>query len=117
MPRRCAQLTPIQIAESYRRYGISPSTKDLVVVKITFPTESRPSPFSRGDVEKHLKENVEGTEADFSDANIASTTDWAKVKKYYKLNGINWLESIKDETEKRKHMDSLVLSTMALRGA
>jgi EKC/KEOPS complex subunit TPRKB/CGI121 len=68
-------------------------------------------------VEKHLTQNVEGTEEAFSDANIAAITDVSKLKKYYKLNGLPWLDKIKDENEKRQQMDGLVLSAMALRGA
>ncbi|KAM0329481.1 hypothetical protein ACHAQA_004790 [Verticillium albo-atrum] len=104
------------IADAYRRYGISPATKDLVVVKITYPTDAAPTPTSHDDLEKHLTENVQGTAVGFSDEELARTTDWAKVKKYYKLNGLAWLDAIKDEGEKRSQMDELVLGAMALRG-
>ncbi|KAM0275991.1 hypothetical protein ACHAQH_007209 [Verticillium albo-atrum] len=110
------RLTMNQIADAYRRFGISPATKGLVVVKITFPTDNAPAPVSHEDVEKHLAENVEGTPMEFSDEALAASTDWAKVKKYYKLNGLPWLDAIKDEREKKSQMDELVLGAMALRG-
>ncbi|KAL2756707.1 hypothetical protein ACRALDRAFT_1069464 [Sodiomyces alcalophilus JCM 7366] len=112
-----ASLSPSHnIADAYRRFGIGPDTKDLLVVKITFPTEAAPTPLSREQIEKHLEENVEGTPADFSDAAIAEVTDWAKVKKYYKLNGLPWLDAIKDQDGAREQMHGLVLGAMALRG-
>lgn len=68
------------------------------------------------DVEAHLQEHVEGTNVPFSDEVLAETTDWAKVRKYYKLNGIGWIDAIKDESLKRREMEMLVLGSMALRG-
>jgi EKC/KEOPS complex subunit CGI121/TPRKB len=65
---------------------------------------------------KHLSENVQGTAVPFSDDEIAKTTDWAKVSKYYKLNGAPALKGIKDEGEKRRETEMLILSSMALRG-
>ncbi|ROT39655.1 CGI121 protein [Sodiomyces alkalinus F11] len=104
------------IADAYRRFGIGPDTKDLLVVKITFPTDAVPTPPSREQIQKHLDENVEGTPTDFSDEAIAEVTDWGKVKKYYKLNGLPWLDAIKDQEESRGQMQGLVLGAMALRG-
>lgn len=105
-----------QIADAYRRFGIGPDTKDLLVVKITFPTDAAPMPLSREQIEKHLQENVEGTPTAFSDEAIAEVTDWAKVKKYYKLNGLPWLDAIKEKDESKEQMQGLVLGAMALRG-
>lgn len=105
-----------QIADSYRRFGISPSTKDLLVVKVTFPTEAAPTPPSSNDIWQHLTANVQGTAAAVTDENIAAATDLPKVRKYYKLNGLPWLDAIKDETQKRAEMDTLIVSALALRG-
>ncbi|KAK1483964.1 hypothetical protein CTAM01_13189 [Colletotrichum tamarilloi] len=101
------------IAEAYRRCGISPSTKDVIVVKITSPS----GPPSAQDVEQHLKDNFQGTPTPFTDESIATSTDWAKVRKYYKLNGLAWLDAIKDEAERREQLETLVLGAMALRTA
>lgn len=58
---------------------------------------------------------MQGRAVPFSDEEISQTTDWAKVKKYYKLNGAPAL-SIKDEQAKLKESEMLILSAMALRG-
>lgn len=63
-----------------------------------------------------MKTNVEGEAVPVTDENIAAATDLAKVRKYYKLNGLNWLDGIKDDGEKRKETELLVLGAMALRG-
>ena len=85
-------------------------------MKITFPTESNPDPSSPENVWTHVKDNVQGENVPLTDENIAQFTDLAKVKKYYKLNGLPWLDSIKDEAVKRQEMEQLVVSAMALKG-
>lgn len=107
---------PLQISEAYRRYGISPEVKDIIIVKVLFPTDDKPQPPTADDVWKHLSKNVEGTSVPFTDDEIAKSTDWAKVSKYYKLNGALSLKGIKDEKERLKETEMLVLSSMALRG-
>ena len=109
-------MPPAQISEAYRRYGISPEVKDIIIVKVLFPTDDRPQPPTADDVWKHLSGSVEGTPVPFSDEEIARSTDWSKVSKYYKLNGAPSLKTIKDEEERLREMEMLVLSSMALRG-
>ncbi len=115
---------PKQIAEAYRRYGITSSSRDIIVVKVLISSgeeqggEDRPgdgAPTAQG-VEAHLRQHVEGTSVPFSDEVLAQTTDWVKVRKYYKLNGISWIDAIKDESLRRREMELLVLGSMALRG-
>ncbi|KAJ0361165.1 hypothetical protein COL154_007032 [Colletotrichum chrysophilum] len=106
-----------QIAEAYRRYGISPTSKDVIAVKIVSPTSAESKSQSAEDVEKHMKEHFQGTPVPFTDENIATSTDWAKVRKYYKLNGLPWLDAIKDEAERKEELETLVLGAMALRTA
>ncbi|KAI1119050.1 kinase binding protein CGI-121-domain-containing protein [Nemania sp. NC0429] len=122
------------ISESYRRYGITPTTRDLVIVKVlvTPPTSSsspaaaattdldtganeNPPPTAQ-DVEKHLLAHVQGVPAPFTDETLTALTDWARVRKYYKLNGVSWLDSIKDPLEREREMTTLVTTSMALRG-
>lgn len=43
-------------------------------------------------------------------------TDIARVRKYYKLNGLGWLEAIEDDFTKHAELDLLVTSSVALRG-
>lgn len=51
-----------------------------------------------------------------TDQNIRAATDLAKVRKYYKLNGLDWLDAIKDEQQWRSETEMLILNAMALRG-
>ncbi|KAH8753118.1 protein CGI121 [Diaporthe sp. PMI_573] len=104
------------ISEAYRRYGIDPEVKDIIVVKVLFPTDDRPQPPTADDIWRHLSESVEGTAVPFTDEEIAKSTDWSKVSKYYKLNGTPALKNIKDEKERLRETEMLVLSSMALRG-
>lgn len=108
--------SPAQISEAYRRYGISPEVKDIIIVKVLFPTDDRPRPPTADDVWKHLSESVEGTPVPFTDEEIAKSTDWSKVSKYYKLNGAPGLKNIKDEKDRLRETEMLVISSMALRG-
>ncbi|KAL6810352.1 kinase binding protein CGI-121 domain-containing protein [Trichoderma sp. SZMC 28015] len=104
------------IADAYRRFGVSPSTTDLFVVKIVFPTDSNPVPASADVISKHLTDNVEGDAVPATDDTIETITDVRAVRKSYKLNGLAWLDGIKDELVKRKEIERLVLGGMALRG-
>lgn len=105
-----------KISDAYRRFGVSPSTTDLFVVKITFPTDSNPVPASADAIYQHLKDNVEGDIVPPTDESISSITDVKSVQKNYKLNGLAWLGTVKDEAVKRDEIEKLVLSGMALRG-
>lgn len=109
-------MSPAQISEAYRRYGISPEVKDIIIVKVLCPTDDRPQPPTADDVWRHLWESVEGSPVPFSDEEIAKSTDWPKVSKYYKLNGVPSLKNIKDDRQRLRETEMLVLSSMALRG-
>ncbi|KAI1497011.1 CGI-121-domain-containing protein [Biscogniauxia marginata] len=104
------------ISEAYRRYGIAPASKHLIVVKVLISSSSSSPPRTAQDVERHLLDNVRGQICPFTDETLSGFTDWAKVRKYYKLNGIGWLDSIKDEGLRHKETEMLVLGSMALRG-
>ncbi|KAI0853459.1 CGI-121-domain-containing protein [Daldinia vernicosa] len=103
------------ISEAYRRFGITPSSKDVIIVKVlTSPSPSSLAPEAA--VRQHLLDNVRGTPAPFADEVLQSgLTDRAKVRKYYKLNGVGWLDGIKDEPVRRRETELLVLGSMALR--
>jgi len=104
-----------KISEAYRRWGITEATKNIAIVKVVFPTESRPELPSAQEVSAHLAQVVQGTPAPLTDAELADLTDWPKVRKYYKLNGAPVLDG-KDEAGKVKEMELLALGGMALRG-
>lgn len=71
---------------------------------------------SKDSIQAHLAENIKGSAVDATDSNITAKSDMTKVRKYYKLNGLNWLEAIKDEQQKHSELDTLVVSAIALRG-
>jgi EKC/KEOPS complex subunit CGI121/TPRKB len=64
----------------------------------------------------HLLEHVHGQPAPLMDETIAECTDVDKLKKYYKLNGLAKLQSIKEPLRLRKEMELAVLGSMALKG-
>lgn len=90
--------------------------KNIIVVKVLFPTPERPEAPTANDVWKHLSRHVQGTAVPFTDETITQVTDWTKVKKYYKLNGAPALTTIKHEQTKLRESEMLVLGAMALRG-
>ncbi|KAI1177291.1 kinase binding protein CGI-121-domain-containing protein [Nemania sp. FL0916] len=125
----CSLSPTNNITEAYRRYGISPTTRDLVIVKIlvTPPApSSSAAPMSQTtmlpvlltpqEVEKHLLAHVHGKPVPFTDQTLEELVDWARVRKYYKLNGMAWLDGIQDPAVKNRETNMLVMSGMALRG-
>ncbi|CAK7267653.1 hypothetical protein SEPCBS119000_002663 [Sporothrix epigloea] len=100
----------LNIAEAYRRFGISKETKNVLVVKILLDGASAVP------VWEHLAATVEGTAVPLSDAAaLAQCTDLARVRKYYKLNGVASLSG-SAEVAQRQELEVLVLGAMALRG-
>ena len=115
-----AELSCIQIAESFRRFGITPTTTNLLIIKISTPS----SPFTGPQVQEHLTEVVEGTQIAFSDDELREMVDLARVRKIYKLNtagggGKKAMNGANDrsEVDESRELEVLVLGSMALRGA
>ncbi|KAH8793399.1 kinase binding protein CGI-121-domain-containing protein [Hyaloscypha finlandica] len=121
------------IAESFRRFGITTSTTSLLIIKVSTPS----SPASASEVQAHLTSSIEGEQVPFEDSVLAKMTDVPRVKKIYKLNSsggggggakrsgqvdggrmeglsINGM-GMRTEDE-RKELENLVLGAMALRG-
>ncbi|TEY34312.1 hypothetical protein BOTCAL_0638g00030 [Botryotinia calthae] len=108
------------IAESFRRFGITPSTTSLLVVKVA-PASSA------SQISEHLSSVIEGEPDPFDDESLASMVDIARVKKLYKLNalggggkksGANGVSGkAEDKVDERKELEIMVLGAMALRGA
>jgi EKC/KEOPS complex subunit CGI121/TPRKB len=119
-----AHADPPQIADAYRRWGITPGkTKDLVVVKVVLPasatqdgTATQTQTHTEQTIWEHLMQHVQGTTAPLTDDNLAKATDWPKVRKYYRLNGVPALERAADEDERRSQSETLAIMGMALRG-
>ena len=86
-------------------------------------------------IQAHLTSNIEGEQIPFSDEELENLTDWARVRKLYKLNSLgNTIAAgsggkkkdksaetngnLKEEKEReRKELEVLILSTIALRGS
>jgi len=63
----------LQITEAIRRYGVSDSTKSLLVVHVTSKSHSSKA------IEENIKKVVDGTIVQFSELDVI--TDWDRVKK------------------------------------
>jgi len=119
----CSLSPTNNISEAYRRFGIQPTSKDIIVVKVLISqSSSTPAPpQTPASIAEHLATSIEGAPAPFTDAVIAQSTDWAKVRKYYKLNsGVAVLDAIPKgaggDEARRREVETLVLGAMALRG-
>ncbi|KAK4041857.1 kinase binding protein CGI-121-domain-containing protein [Parachaetomium inaequale] len=110
------------IADAYRRWGITPGkTKDLIVVKVVAPPsgaqEEPPTPIqTQQAIWDHLTQHVQGIPKPLTDAELARAIDWPKVRKYYRLNGVPALERVADEQERWRQSERLAIMGMALRG-
>ncbi|KAF5872091.1 putative protein cgi121 protein [Botrytis fragariae] len=108
------------IAESFRRFGITPTTTSLLVVKVA-PASSA------SQISEHLSSVIEGEPVLFDEESLASMVDIARVKKLYKLNalggggkkgGANGVSGkAENKVDERKELEIMVLGAMALRGA
>ncbi|KAK1827388.1 kinase binding protein CGI-121-domain-containing protein [Podospora conica] len=105
------------VSDAYRRYGISPKTKDVIVVKVVVTEEGKEDQAqSAEDIWAHLAENVKGTQTELTDEEIAKLTDWQKVRKYYGLNNVPGIQKGWSEERRNKELETLVIMKMALRG-
>lgn len=86
------------------------------MVKVLISRDAAATAVTPESVEKHLDESVRGEGVPVTDEELAKLTDWPKLRKYHKLNGIAYIEGIKDEETRRKELELLVVSAMALRG-
>jgi EKC/KEOPS complex subunit CGI121/TPRKB len=117
-----------QIAESFRRFGITPSTTNLLIIKVSTPS----SPTTASEIQSHLTSSIEGEQVPFEDSILQEMTDVARIKKIYKLNSggggggkkngqvnVTAIEGVSingTKENERKELGVLVLGAMALRG-
>ncbi|THV07436.1 CGI-121-domain-containing protein [Dendrothele bispora CBS 962.96] len=93
------------ITEAIRRYGVSDSTKSLLIAHITDKSKSSSA------IEEKLNKVVDGTMVSFKE--LDAITDWDRIKKYYKLE--------KESKEKgaiqsqRSFIDNVVVSSVAMK--
>jgi len=108
------------IGEAFRKFGINETTADLVILRVaTSPSITAES------VKVHLSDAVQGTSVDFSDDNLRDVSDWAKIRKVYKLpssqSGDKYSKGLVNGDEEAdgnvEELQMAVLGVMALRGA
>ncbi|KAL4980306.1 kinase binding protein CGI-121-domain-containing protein [Aspergillus desertorum] len=104
------------IADSFRKFGISDTTNNLLVVKISVTPD-----ITHESVAAHLRQNVQGTPLPFNDEALSGISDVAKIKKAYKLGSLPSGPSSKQANgtsgEKDRQLELSVLGAIALRGA
>ncbi|MCJ1395196.1 hypothetical protein MMC18_008079 [Xylographa bjoerkii] len=123
------------IAESFRKFGLTPTTTDLLIVKLT-PASAAGSADERARAEAvcaHLDAHVDGRWVPFGEESCAAMADVGKVRKIYKLGdgsgvgsgrragkkdggGSGSVEGVGGR-EERGEMEVTILGLMALRGA
>ncbi|THX45528.1 CGI-121-domain-containing protein [Aureobasidium pullulans] len=103
------------IAESFRRFGISDTTQHVLAIKVC----STPD-ITAESVSQHLQQNVEGEQVEVSDAALSEVADQARLRKIYKLNvqakkgAANGAASTTSEI---KELETSILGVMALKGS
>ncbi|KAL4925573.1 EKC/KEOPS complex subunit CGI121/TPRKB [Aspergillus undulatus] len=103
------------IADSFRKFGISDTTSSLLVVKICVTPD-----ITHDSVAVHLAQNVEGTAVPFDDEALSEVSDIAKIKKAYKLGSLPSAPSGQangTNDKGKRQLELSVLGAIALRGA
>ncbi|EAW11434.1 EKC/KEOPS complex subunit CGI121/TPRKB [Aspergillus clavatus NRRL 1] len=95
------------IAESFRKFGITDLTKDLLVVKVSVTPD-----ITHNSVAEHLQQSIEGLSVPFTDTSLSEIGDVAKIKKAYKLGS---LSTAQDDDKRRLELS--LIGAIALRGA
>ncbi|KIW55243.1 hypothetical protein PV05_07538 [Exophiala xenobiotica] len=108
------------IGEAFRRFGVSESTRNLVVLKVATTPD-----ITLENVSQHLSTHIQGKECDFDDASFRKISDVDRIRKVYKANLPT--SSSKDgkavngtsdrEFDPIWSLERQVLGLMALRGA
>ncbi|KAJ5903193.1 hypothetical protein N7504_005576 [Penicillium tannophilum] len=103
------------IADSFRKFGISDTTKDLLVVKVPMSPE-----ITHDSVATHLEASIKGTSVTFDDQSLSEISDIAKIKKVYKLGalptpGAKQASGTPDDAKRRLEMS--IVGAIALRGS
>jgi len=104
-----------QIAESFRRFGVTDETSNLLAIKVSTTPE-----MTAQTVTEHLTKHVEGQKVDFSDAEIAQMRDLPRLRKIYKFDLPKNVPSAASSTDLAQDLGpaiSFVLGTMALKGS
>lgn len=106
----------VQIAESFRRFGIADNTQHVIAIKIRTNDQ-----ITADSVGAHLGQNVQGQRVEMSDVGLAGLVDMPKLRKVYKLNAPppkkGAVNGSADESTERKEMEIFILGAMALKGS
>ncbi|KEF56617.1 uncharacterized protein A1O9_06806 [Exophiala aquamarina CBS 119918] len=107
------------IGEAFRRFGVSETTGNLLVVKVATQAE-----ITEESVTRHLSENIDGQEVAFEDASLRTICDTSRIKKLYKIASIPARKTDKqvngeaeNNIDQTKNLEVQILGAMALRGA
>jgi len=95
------------ITEALRRFGISKDTKTLILIQVLNETEK----VDASRAESSMKDLVKGSLVPL--AQISECTDWARVRKVYKVNEDAVIKGAADERTLRFHVDAIVTSMVA----
>ncbi|KAF8655192.1 hypothetical protein AX16_003224 [Volvariella volvacea WC 439] len=95
------------ITEALRRYGISPTSTSLLLIRIDGPAES-PSA-----IQTHMTKLVDGDLVPFEE--LSTLTDWATIKKYHKLNEEQAIKSAGGVDRERAVVDNIVVTSVAMK--
>ncbi|KAJ5751852.1 hypothetical protein N7520_008769 [Penicillium odoratum] len=107
------------IADSFRKFGIADSTKDLLVVKVPVSPE-----ITHDSVAAHLETSILGNSVPFDDQIISEISDITKIKKAYKLGALptpgakadpKQVNGTPDDSKRRLELS--ILGAIALRGS
>lgn len=102
--RQALHLTLHKIAESFRRFGISDDSENILAIKVGDDASQ---------VEAHLKQHVEGKPVAFSDEVLAELRDPGRIRKMYRVD----LSQKGDAGTGTKGAEAFVLGSMALKGS
>ncbi|GAD93374.1 protein cgi121 [Paecilomyces variotii No. 5] len=104
------------IAESFRKFGLTDATNDLLVIKVSVSPE-----ITHDSVAQHLEQVVEGTAVPFRNATLSAISDISKIRKAYKMGAApakpvsNQTNGTHDSTQ--RDLEIALLGAIALRGA
>ncbi|KAJ5156184.1 hypothetical protein N7492_008987 [Penicillium capsulatum] len=107
------------IADSFRKFGIADSTKDLLVIKVSTGPE-----ITHDSVAAHLESSVQGTSKPVNDQALAEISDINKIKKVFKLGAVpspNPKDSDRangtHHDDAKRRLELSMLGAIALRGS
>lgn len=114
------------IGESYRKFGISDTTTNLIAVKLSLPKEgSATSDITAESVSKHLGENVKGESIEIGEEGeeLGRFADVEKIRGVYKLGDVGKGKGKKGVVnggvvrDERKELEGVILGMMTIKGS